>query len=88
MPVWIRHVLVPGITDDEALLTRLGTFLGTLSNIKALDVLPYHIMGVTKYEQLGIDYPLKGVSPATKEQAARAKKIILTAYWQQRRKLQ
>ena len=88
IPVWIRHVLVPGITDDAALLTRLGTFLGTLSNVKALDVLPYHIMGVTKYDQLGMAYPLKDVPPATKEQAANAKKIILTAYWKQRRQLQ
>jgi len=88
VPVWIRHVVVPGITDDEGQLTRLGTFLGTLSNIKALDVLPYHIMGITKYEQLGIEYPLKGIPPATKEQAARAKKIILTAYWKQRRSAQ
>ena len=87
IPVWIRHVVVPGITDDEALLTRLGTFLGTLSNIQALDVLPYHIMGVVKYEQLDIPYPLEGVPPATKKQAMEAKKIILTAYWKQRRKL-
>ena len=86
--VWIRHVVVPGITDDEGQLTRLGTFLGTLSNVKALDVLPYHVMGVTKYEQLDIPYPLKGIPAATKDQAARAKKIILTAYWKQRRKLQ
>ena len=86
--VWIRHVVVPGITDDENLLTRLGTFLGTLSNIKALDVLPYHVMGVTKYEQLDIPYPLKGIPAATKTQAANAKKVILTAYWKQRRKLQ
>ena len=86
--VWIRHVVVPGITDEEGQLSRLGTFLGTLSNIKALDVLPYHIMGVTKYEQLGIPYPLEGVPPATKDQAAKAKKIILTAYWKQRRQLQ
>ena len=83
--VWIRHVVVPGITDDPVLLTRLGTFLGTLSNIQALDVLPYHIMGVTKYEQLNIPYPLEGVPPATKQQAMEAKKIILTAYWKQRR---
>ncbi len=88
IPVWIRHVVVPGITDDEGQLTRLGSFLGTLSNIKALDVLPYHIMGVTKYEQLNIPYPLDGVPPATKDQAAKAKKIILTAYWKQRRKQQ
>ena len=85
--VWIRHVVVPGITDDPDLLTRLGTFLGTLSNIQALDVLPYHIMGVVKYEQLGLSYPLKGVTPATKSQAMEAKKIILTAYWKQRRKI-
>ena len=85
IPVWIRHVVVPGITDDEGQLTRLGSFLGTLSNVKALDVLPYHIMGITKYEQLCIPYPLEGVPPATKDQAAKAKKIILTAYWRQRR---
>ena len=86
--VWIRHVVVPGITDDGVLLTRLGTFLGTLSNVKALDVLPYHIMGVTKYKQLDMAYPLEGVPPATKEQAANAKKMILAAYWKQRRNMQ
>lgn len=88
IPVWIRHVVVPGITDEAGQLSRLGAFLGTLNNVKALDVLPYHIMGVTKYEQLDIPYPLKGVPAATKEQAAGAKKIILTAYWKQRRQLQ
>lgn len=85
IPVWIRHVIVPGITDDEALLARLGAFLATLSNVKALDVLPYHVMGVTKYEQLGVDYPLKGVPAATKDQAAKAKMIILAAYWRQKK---
>ena len=88
IPVWIRHVVVPGITDDAALLSRLGAFLGTLNNVKALDVLPYHIMGVTKYKQLDMAYPLEGVPPATKEQAANAKKMILTAYWKQRRGMQ
>ena len=85
VPVWIRHVIVPGITDDPALLTRLGAFLGTLSNVKALDVLPYHIMGVRKYEELDMDYPLKGLEPATKQQALDAKKIILTAFWRVRK---
>ena len=88
IPVWIRHVVVPGITDDEGQLTRLGAFIGTLSNVKALDVLPYHIMGITKYEQLDIPYPLEGIPPATRDQAARAKKIILTACWKQRRNSQ
>ena len=85
VPVWIRHVIVPGITDDPAFLTRLGTFLGTLSNVQALDTLPYHIMGVTKYEELDIPYPLKGVNPATQKQAKEAKQIILTAYWKEKR---
>ena len=84
IPVWIRHVVVPGITDDPGALSRLGTFLGTLPNVKALDVLPYHIMGVSKYKELDIPYPLEGVEPATQKQAKEAKQIILTAYWKAR----
>ena len=86
VPVWIRHVVVPGITDDPKQLLRLGAFIGTLPNVKALDVLPYHIMGITKYQELDIPYPLEGVEPATQEQAKKAKQIILTAAWQIRRK--
>ncbi len=80
IPVWIRHVVVPGITDGEDQLTRLGSFMGTLSNVKALDVLPYHTLGVRKYAELGLAYPLEGVEPATKLQAAQARQIILKAY--------
>ena len=87
VPLWIRHVLVPGITDDEGALARLGTFIGGLRNLKALDVLPYHTMGEVKYANLGIPYPLKGVEPATKEQAAWARGIILEALKRERAKL-
>ena len=80
MPVWIRHVVVPGITDDPGQLSRLGTFLGGLSNVTALDVLPYHVMGVSKYKELGIPYPLEGIPAATTQQAKDARQIILTAY--------
>ena len=86
VPVWIRHVVIPGITDNPEHLAKLGAFIGTLPNVKALDVLPYHIMGITKYKELKIPYPLEGIEPATKEQAKKAKQIILTAYWQIRRK--
>ena len=86
IPVWIRHVVVPGITDDPGALARLGAFIGTLPNVKALDVLPYHIMGVSKYKELNLPYPLEGVEPATQKQAKDAKQIILTAYWQVRRR--
>ena len=77
VPVWIRHVVVPGITLKEPYLRQLGHFIGGLTNLKALDVLPYHTMGEVKYENLGIDYPLKGVEAATKEQAEWAKNIIM-----------
>ena len=85
IPVWVRHVVVPGITDEPGALSRLGAFLGTLPNVKALDVLPYHIMGVSKYKELDIPYPLEGVEPASQKQAKDAKQIILTAYWKARR---
>ena len=86
IPVWIRHVVVPGITDDPKQLIQLGQFIGTLPNVKALDVLPYHVMGVSKYRELGIPYPLEGVEPATREQAKEARRIILTAVQQVRRR--
>ena len=85
VPVWIRHVVVPGITDDPGQLSRLGAFIGTLPNVKALDVLPYHVMGVSKYKELNIPYPLEGVEPATQTQAKQARQIILTAVKQARR---
>ncbi|MDK2966765.1 MULTISPECIES: pyruvate formate-lyase-activating protein [Lacrimispora] len=78
IPVWIRHVVVPGITDEAPDLYHLGRFIGQLKNVKALDVLPYHDMGKVKYESMGMDYPLKGVPPLSKEDAISAKKIILT----------
>lgn len=78
--VWIRHVVVPGITYKEEYLTKLGEFLGTLNNIKALDILPYHTMGVVKYENLGMDYPLKDVEALTTEQGHEAREIIRKAY--------
>ncbi|MCD7878596.1 MAG: pyruvate formate lyase-activating protein [Candidatus Gastranaerophilales bacterium] len=80
IPVWIRHVVVPSITYNEKYLSELGEFLKRLKNIKALDVLPYHDLAVPKYENLGIDYPLKGIPPLTKEQALKAREIILKAY--------
>lgn len=75
--IWIRHVVVPGITQDEKYLYRLGEFIATLDNIKALDVLPYHTMGAIKYKELGMKYPLEGVEALEKEDAIAAKKIIL-----------
>ena len=77
VPVWIRHVGVPGITLKEDALLRLGEFIGTLSNVKKTEVLPYHSLGKYKYEKLGIKYPLEDTPDATKEQAAWALDVIM-----------
>ena len=80
IPIWIRHVVVPGITLYKEYLEQLGEFMATLGNVKALDVLPYHTMGKVKYENLGMEYPLDGTREATKQEAVAAKSIILGAY--------
>ena len=75
--MWIRHVVVPTITFNPDYLRELGRFLRELKTIKALDVLPYHDMAIPKYESLGIDYPLKGIQPLTKQEALEARSYIL-----------
>ena len=75
--IWIRHVIVPGVTDDDKYLYQLGYFIGGLSNLKALDVLPYHTMGEVKYQNLGIDYKLKGVEPMDPNKIPEKKQVIL-----------
>lgn len=75
--VWIRHVVVPEITYNEKYLQELGEFLSELKNIKALDVLPYHNMAIPKYEALGIPYKLKDIPPLSKDDAIKARDIII-----------
>ncbi len=77
IPVWIRHVVVPGITDKYEELFALGEYLSTLSNLKALDVLPYHDMARQKYAELGLEYPLGDTPPLTKEEAIKARETII-----------
>lgn len=77
VPVVIRHVVVPGITDGEEQLERLGWLMGGYSNIKGLEVLPYHTMGIEKYRKLEISYPLEGVESLSKEAAGSARQKIL-----------
>lgn len=79
-PVWIRHVVVPGITFDEKELTELGKFLKTLHNVEKLEVLPYHSMGKVKYDNLGMDYILKDTPQLTKVEAKEAEEIIRKAW--------
>lgn len=75
--MWIRHVLVPGITSDEQYLKRLKAFLDTLHHIEKIEILPYHRMGISKYEKLGIPYPLEGVLEPSGEEMNIARSILL-----------
>ena len=75
-PVWVRHVLVPGITDNDEYLKKTRDFIDTLSNVKRIDVLPYHSLGQFKWEELGIPYQLQGVEPPSAERIENAKRIL------------
>lgn len=74
--MWIRQVIIPGITDDENDLIRLKEFLQTLKTIEKVELNPYHTLGVYKWEDLGLEYPLKGVRQANTEDIERAKRIL------------
>lgn len=74
--VWIRQVLVPDYTDDEKDLIKTREFIQTLSNVEKVEILPYHTLGKSKYEKLGIPYSLEGVKSPTAEEVARAKKLL------------
>ena len=75
--MWIRHVVVPGLTDEDEYLFKLGYFIGQFSNLKALDALPYHTMGENKYERLGMKYRLAGVPAMNKDVLVEKKQQIL-----------
>lgn len=74
--MWIRHVLVPGITDDEEQLKKLRQFIDTLHTVERVEILPYHTLGVFKWKELGIPYGLEGVEPPTQDMVERAKTIL------------
>lgn len=78
-PMWIRYVLVPGLTDDDGAMIRLRTFLDTLQTVEKIEVLPYHSMGEVKYDNMGLAYSLKGTKAPTKEAVEHAKAILQTS---------
>ena len=74
--MWIRHVLVPGITTDEDDLKKTKEFIDTLKTVDKVEVLPYHKLGIQEWERLGIPYKLEGIDPPTEEQQKLAKSIL------------
>lgn len=76
IPVWIRQVIIHGITDDEEDLLALKRFINSLNNVKKIELMPYHELGKFKWENLGFNYELDGVPAATSKDIGRAKKIL------------
>lgn len=75
-PMWIRHVLVPGYSDDPNDWVKLRQFIDSLQSVEKVEILPYHTMGVNKYKMMNMSYPLEGVEPPTKDVVANARAIV------------
>lgn len=74
--VWIRHVVVPNITDDNKLLEETAKFLSKFDNIELVEILPYHTLGIFKYKELGIEYPLEGLEDLSYERKLEVMEIF------------
>jgi len=85
-PIWIRHVLVPGISDNDAYLARTRDFISTLHNVKRVEILPYHSLAISKYENLGIEYPLKDTLMPDGDRIKNANEILETGKYTEWRK--
>ncbi len=77
--MWIRHVLVPELTDGEAELYQLREFLHELETVRRVEILPYHSLGEFKWKQLNLEYPLKDVIAPTEEGIKHAEDILEVA---------
>lgn len=77
--VWLRYVLVPNYTNEDADLKKWAEYVSHFHNVERVDILPFHQMAVHKWENLDVDYKLKDVNPPTKEQIEKAK-IIFKSY--------
>ena len=75
--MWIRHVLVPELTDDKDSLKEMHDFISTLKTVEKVEILPYHTFGLAKWEKLGIPYPLENTPLPTDEQIKTAKDILI-----------
>ena len=73
---WVRHVVVPNLTDDTEQLEKLADYLTQFSVIKKVELLPYHVMGVSKYEEMGMEYALKDTEALSSENLAVAEGVF------------
>lgn len=76
IPIWIRQVIIPGITDNEEDLLELKNFVESLNSVEKIELLPYHDLGKFKWKKLGFDYPLEGIRTATDEDIKKVKGVL------------
>lgn len=74
--IWIRHVVVPGITDSEEHIKKLAQIIKEIKNVEKIELLPYHTLGSQKYEKMELDYKLEGVESMDKEDLAKLEKVL------------
>lgn len=77
--VWIRYVLVPGLSDAPNNIGKVARFIGPMKNVEWVEVLPFHQMGAFKWKSLGLDYQLADTNPPTREQVSAALNIFRQA---------
>lgn len=77
-PIWIRHVLVPERSDKDEYLTRLADFIHSLDNVEKVEILPYHTMGIYKWKELGLEYPLEELSHQQKNEWRTLRRFLLS----------
>ena len=78
-PIWVRYVLVPGLTDDDGEMEQLAQFVASLGVVERVEILPFHQLGQYKWERLGLDYKLAATEPPTQEGVSRAVGILRSA---------
>lgn len=76
IPIWIRHVVVPGLTDSEEHMKALKGYIDTIKNVEKVELLPFHQLGREKYKVMGIDYPLEDIEPMEKGVVEKYQKIF------------
>ena len=71
IPLWVRHVVVPGLTDGDDHIRALGAYIKTIPNVQKAELLGYHLLGRDKYHKMGIPYSLEDVGPLPEEERVR-----------------
>ena len=75
-PMWIRHVLVPGLTDSEESLKKTKELVDSLKTVEKVEILPYHSLGKSKWEKLGVDYPRQEAGGPAEGEGERAESVL------------